>query len=61
MPESEQVFSEEYQTGTKTASASDEVVLPVSDTITSTLEIEVNRYGISKPKRIIIRAEIIHD
>lgn len=63
MAEKDSIFSKEYQTGTETAPVlvsngeeyQDQQVIP------SPLEIDANRYGINKPKRIIVRAEIIHD
>lgn len=54
-PLSEDAFSDEYRFGTGT-----EAISP-TETGKPEMKIEMSKYGIAKPKRILIRARTIHD
>ena len=60
MPEDENIFDEEYTSGSNATPQTIETEKP-SPKIKTTFQVEMKRYGISKPKRVIIRAKIDHD
>lgn len=57
MPDDKQVFGKEYDIGTETNSVSSG---PSTEKVYGN-DVDVQKYGVNKPKRVIIRAEIIHD
>ena len=60
MAEIDSVFTKEYQAGTKTESDFQQPVLQGTDSVPE-IEIEAKRYGIDKPRRVVVRAKITHD
>jgi hypothetical protein len=59
-PKDEPIFSEEYQVATETTSVTQKDTLPIPEE-SPDFQVEAEKYGIGKPKRIIIRAKIIYD
>jgi len=54
----ESVFSKEYVDEVKTGES---VLASANLDINTAITIEVERYGVSKPKRVIVKAKISHD
>ncbi len=61
MAENDDLFSKEYRIGTETEATPKRRPLPHPTDSIPGIDIEAKRYGIAKPRRVIIRAKIIHD
>lgn len=55
MPEDKKIFSEEYVQDSKTSVEDEQKIQESGD-----LKVDCEKYGISKPTRIIIRGSVIH-
>lgn len=61
MAENDDLFSKEYRIGTETKTTPKRQPLPHPTDSIPGIDTEAKRYGIAKPRRIIIRAKIAYD